>query len=289
MKTVANCLGCLSFEYMGIKCLKTVLLKGAETVMGKSLVAIALVGVMVLCIAAAFAGEPAAVVGAGAAPGPGTAGAPPGAVRMNVFDLIIQSGAVAYLLIFVSFVGLSLIIESAITIRRQKLLPAHFIAELEDLFENEQYEEAMQLCESEDNLLSRLVAAGLSKVDKGWDAIDEVMVESATQSSLALNQKISYVLLVYTLAPLLGLFGTVIGMIMAFATLAEKGFAANAADLAAGVSQALTCTALGLFVAIPTMACYHYFRNKVSLLDQESVTIAADLMRRFKPAQKAAS
>ena len=268
--------------------------------MKRFLVAMALVSVVILLCVVAYAAAPAAPAPAApvaAAPAltPGTP-APPagetketGSVRMNVIDLIIQAGPIAYLLIFVSFIGLSLIIESFISLRRSKLLPAYFVAELEELFESEQYEEAMQLCESEDNLLSRTVAAGLSKVDKGWASVEEGMAEAITQSSLAMNQKISYVLLVYTIAPLLGLFGTVMGMIMAFATLAEKGFAANAGDLAAGVSQALTATALGLFIAIPTMACYHYFRNKVSLLDQEAANIAIDLMRRFRPTQKAAS
>jgi hypothetical protein len=167
------------------------LLKGAEKIMKRFLVAMALVSVAILLCVVAYAAAPdapgapapAAPVAAAPAPTPGTPPPPagetkaPGAVHMNVIDLI-----------FVSFIGLSLIIESFIALRRSKLLPAYFVAELEELFENEQYEEAMQLCESEDNLLSRTVAAGLSKVDKGWASVEEGMAEAITQSSLAMNQ-----------------------------------------------------------------------------------------------------
>jgi len=209
--------------------------------------------------------------------------------RTNVMSLIGKSGKIGIFILLLSFVGLALIIEHAVTIRRDKLLPQYFIVELEDLFENEEYEEALKLCEEEDNLLSRVLASGLAKVDMGYDTMEEAMGESAEESAMTLHHKISYVSLISAIAPMLGLLGTVVGMVIAFEDLQALGAAANAADLAGGISMALMTTVMGLIVAIPMMAAYHFFRNKVMRLDMEAGVIAGDLMRRFKPAQKAAS
>jgi len=207
--------------------------------------------------------------------------------QMNIWNLIYKSGGVGYFIIFLSFVGLALVIEHAVTIRREKLLPHYFVVEIEDLFENEQYEEALHLCESEDNLLSRVVGAGLSKIDVGWDAMQESMAEAAEESAIGLNQKISYISLIGAIAPMFGLLGTVQGMVMSFAQIEALGSAATASKLAGGIYIALLTTVEGLLVAIPMMAAYHYFRNKVMRLDLDAGVIAGDLMRRFRPTQKA--
>ena len=213
----------------------------------------------------------------------------PGGERMNIMDLIGKSGWIGIFILLLSFVGLALIIEHAVTIRRGKLLPQYFIVELEDLFEGEEYEEALQLCEVEDNLLSRVVAAGLAKVDMGYNTMEEAMSEAAEEPSMGLHHKISYVSLISAIAPMLGLLGTVVGMVVAFEKLKALGAAANAADLAGGISMALMTTVMGLIVAIPMMSAYHFFRNKVMRLDMEAGVIAGDLMQRFRPVQKAAS
>jgi len=209
--------------------------------------------------------------------------------EMTVWALVQASGLIGLFILLLSFAGLALIIEHAITIRRDKLLPHYFIVELEDLFESEEYEEAMQLCEEEDNILSRVIASGLGKVDQGYDTMEEAMGEAAEETSMSLHHKISYVSLISAIAPMLGLLGTVVGMIMAFAKLAETQGTANPAQLAEGISMALVTTVMGLIVAIPMMSAYHFFRNKVMRLDMEAGGIAGDLMRRFRPAQKAAS
>lgn len=212
-----------------------------------------------------------------------------GGKPMNIMSLIAESREIGYVIILLSFVGLALIIEHAVTIRRDKLLPQYFIVELEELFENEEYEEALQLCEAEENLLSRVVSAGLAKVDLGYDTMEESMGEAAEEASMSLHQKISYISLISAIAPMLGLLGTVVGMVIAFKKLAELGTAATASELAGGISMALMTTVMGLLVAIPMMSAHHFFRNKVLRLDLEAGVIAGDLMRRFRPAQKAAS
>ena len=84
------------------------------------------------------------------------------------------------------------------------------------------------------------------------------------------------------MSPLLGLLGTVYGMISAFQTIAQKGASVTPADLAGGISQALVTTFLGLFVAIPSMIAYFFFRNKVVRITLEIGAIADDLVERFR-------
>ena len=249
-----------------------IILKGAVNSMKKALLIMVLIIAVVGMATVACAAE-------GAAKGE----------KMTVWSLIEESSYIGIFILILSFAGLALIIEHSVTIRRDKLLPHYFVVEVEDLFESEEYEEAMQLCEAEDNILSRVIAAGLAKVDHGYDTMEEAMGEAAEETSMGLHHKISYVSLISAIAPMLGLLGTVVGMIIAFAKLAETGGAANPAELAGGISMALVTTVMGLIVAIPMMAAYHFFRNKVMRMDMEAGVIAGDLMRRFRPAQKAAS
>ena len=122
--------------------------------------------------------------------------------EMTVWSLIKESSYIGFFILILSFAGLALIIEHSVTIRRDKLLPHYFVVEVEDLFESEEYEEAMQLCETEDNILSRVIAAGLAKVDLGYDTMEEAMAEAAEETSMSLHHKISYVSLISAIAPI---------------------------------------------------------------------------------------
>jgi biopolymer transport protein ExbB len=110
------------------------------------------------------------------------------------------------------------------------------------------------------------------------DAIDEVSDEEAT----TLFQKISYLSLIASVAPMLGLLGTVGGMIEAFNVIAAMEGMANPADLAAGISKALITTLTGLIVAIPVLSFYMFFRNRVIKLSMEASAISGELIDRFR-------
>lgn len=131
-------------------------------------------------------------------------------------------------------------------------------------------------------MLCRVVGAGLAKIGGGYvqmkEAIDEVSEEEATN----LTQKISYLSLISGVAPMLGLLGTVAGMIEAFDKIAVMKGATNPSDLADSISKALITTFLGLIVAIPTTAGYMFFRNRVMKLAQEASAITGELIDRFR-------
>ncbi len=200
-------------------------------------------------------------------------------------DNIKSGGIIGYVIILLSVAGLALMIEHAVSIRRDKLIPPYVVSELENLFDEQEYEEAMDLCESEGSMLSRVVGEGLAKIGGGYiqmkEAVDEVSEEEAT----SLTQKISYLSLIAGIAPMLGLLGTVAGMIEAFDKIAVMKGATNPADFAGAISKALITTFLGLTVAIPTTAGYMFFRNKVMKLTQEASAISGELMGRFRSAE----
>lgn len=191
-------------------------------------------------------------------------------------------GTIGFVILLCSVVSLALIIEHIINIKRDKIVPPQLIDEIEGMFENEEYQEALELCETEPNFLTNVLAAGLPKINAGFETMKASMDEAGEEEAIRLQQKIGYLSLIANIAPMLGLFGTVSGMIEAFQTIAAKGASVTPADLADGISKALVTTFLGLLVAIPTMIAYFFFRNKVVRVTLEIGAIADELVERFR-------
>jgi biopolymer transport protein ExbB len=200
----------------------------------------------------------------------------------TVWDNIVAGGITEALIILLSVVGLALIIEHAVSIRREKLIPPYILSELESLLDEEEFEEAMDVCDREDAMFCRIAGAGLSKVGSGYGAMREAVEEVSDEEATTLHQKISYLSLIASVAPMLGLLGTVIGMIESFNTIAAMRGMANASDLADGISKALVTTCTGLIVAIPVLSAYMFFRNRVLKLTQEATAISNELIDRFR-------
>jgi biopolymer transport protein ExbB len=195
---------------------------------------------------------------------------------------ILAGGWIGFVILFFSFISLALIIEHVVNIKRDKIVPPQLIDEIEGMFENEEYQEALELCEAEPNFLTNVLAAGLPKINAGFETMKAAMDEMAEEETIKLQQKIGYLSLIGNIAPMMGLFGTVSGMIKAFQTIAQMGASVTPSHLADGIGQALVTTFLGLFVAIPSMIAYFFFRNKVVRVTLELGAIADDLVERFR-------
>ena len=195
---------------------------------------------------------------------------------------ITAGGPIGFVILFLSFVSLALIIEHVVNVKRDKIVPPQLIDEIEGMFENEEYQEALELCEAEPNFLTNVIAAALPKINAGFETMKLSMDDAGEEEAIKLQQKIGYLSLIGNIAPMMGLFGTVSGMITAFQMIEAKGASVTPADLAGGISQALVTTFLGLFVAIPSMIAYFFFRNKVVRITLEIGAIADDLVERFR-------
>jgi len=193
---------------------------------------------------------------------------------------------IGIIIILLSFAAVALIVEHLMSIKRDQIVPPELVAHIEQLLEDEEYEEAMTLCESAPNFLTNTVAAGLARLGRPYEEIEAAMQEAGDQEAVKLFQKISYLSLIGTVAPMLGLFGTVAGMIQAFSVIAGKETQPKPRELARGIMTALVTTFLGLMVAIPSVAAYFFFRNKVIRIVMEVGTIAEELMQRFRAASE---
>jgi biopolymer transport protein ExbB len=193
-----------------------------------------------------------------------------------------NAGPIGYLILLMSIVALALIIENFMNMKREKLAPPDLIDELEALFEEENFQEAAELCEQEENYLTKCVGAGLSKLGHAFETIQITIREMETEESVKLFQKIGWLSLMSAIAPMMGLFGTVSGMFVTFGKIADAGGSVSPATLAGGIKMALITTMLGLSVAIPVGVCFFILRGRVVRMSTEVNAIAEDLFERFR-------
>lgn len=193
-----------------------------------------------------------------------------------------NAGLIGYLIVVMSVVALALIIENFMTIKREKLAPPDLIDELEALFDGENFQDAVELCEQEKNYLTNVVGAGLSKLGHPFETMQTSLREMQTEESVKLFQKIGWLSLISAIAPMMGLFGTVTGMFVTFSTIAAAGGSVSPATLAGGIKMALITTIFGLSVAIPVGVAFYTLRNRVIKTSTEINAISEDLFERFR-------
>lgn len=197
-------------------------------------------------------------------------------------DMFANAGLIGWVIVGVSIVSLALIIEGFVSLKREKLAPPEMIDELEALFEESNFDEAAELCESDRKYLSNVVAAGLGKLGHQFETIQMSLREMQDEEAVKLYTKVGWLSLISAVAPMLGLFGTVTGMFVTFGEIASAGGSVSPAQLAHGIKMALVTTIFGLTVAIPVGTFYFVFRNRVTRLMTEVNAIAEDLFERFR-------
>jgi biopolymer transport protein ExbB len=146
--------------------------------------------------------------------------------------------------------------------------------QVHQLLASENVVEADRVCRSQPSFLSYVLLNGLSEVDGGWEAVEKAMEDATAEQSARLFRRIEYLSVIGNIAPMVGLLGTVTGMIIAFHRVADTQGSAGAADLAEGIYQALVTTVGGLLVAIPSLGAFAIFRNRVDQFVAEAAYMA---------------
>lgn len=193
-----------------------------------------------------------------------------------------NAGLIGYIIVVMSVVALALIIENFMSIKREKLAPPDLLDELEALFDGENFQDAVELCEQDKNYLTNVVGAGLSKLGHSFETMQTSLREMQTEESVKLFQKIGWLSLISATAPMMGLFGTVTGMFVTFSAIAAAGGSVSPAQLAGGIKMALITTIFGLTVAIPVGVAFYTLRNRVIKTSTEINAISEDLFERFR-------
>jgi len=204
--------------------------------------------------------------------------------KKSMMDLFETTGPVGYLIVGCSVAGTALVIEHIINLRMEKLAPPDFTAEVEALINEEKYDEALELCDEEDGYMANLTGAALRMRHAGYEHMIDGLEQAAVEESFKLNAKISYLSLIGNVAPLLGLLGTVTGMISSFQEI-ERLKSPTPGDLAKGVYESLVNTTMGLFVAIIFLTIYFLFKNKVTKMTLSMNLQAVDMLKNLATGQ----
>jgi len=226
------------------------------------LVTLAVMALVVLSQAAFAEGEPAAGE----------------AHKKSVLQLFESTGLVGWLMVLLSIAGTALTIEHVINIKREKISPPEVSEELSALLEEGNHDEAQEVAENSGGYVGNLVSAALRSRAAGYEEMIGSLELAAAEETFKLQSKISYLSLIGNTAPLLGLLGTVTGMISSFQVI-ETLKAPTPKDLAGGVYESLVNTTMGLFIAIVFLVIYFIFKNKVTKMCLSMNVEAVDILK----------
>ena len=218
----------------------------------------------------------------GGAQEPGAESPPLSGNMMSLREIIETGGWPMYLLGAMSVIGLAMVIYFLVTLRERQVIPRRFSRELHELLAKGRVDDAWQLSVTNRSPLAEVAQTAIA-FQRDADATDSGLIkdiiegEGNRQATLMQNQ-IQYLQDIAAIAPMIGLLGTVLGMLTAFQAVADNIAMARPMVLAAGVSQALITTAAGLIVGIPAMMAHAYFRGQASRILASLETASAELL-----------
>lgn len=205
-----------------------------------------------------------------------------GALNYTLMQLIEFGGWVGYVIIALSIAAVALIIDYALLLRAGIMSPVEEVAELHALVASGRAAELAG--DPRPSFVGGVVAAGAVEIGRGYEAIIKAMEDRADELSGRLLRRIEYLNMIANVAPMLGLLGTVIGMVQCFNQISVAAGGADPRLLAAGIFQALMTTVMGLMVAIPAYFAFSIFRNRVDALAADASAVAEEIMAPLKPA-----
>ena len=176
---------------------------------------------------------------------------------------LIACGWFGPIFIVLSVIFVTLIIMNWLAISRHAIAPPEMIEQFQTKLENKEYQEAYELAKESDSLFGRIFAVGLVKMSDDFAAAKQAMDDTAEEEILRLEHRLSYLGTIASIAPMIGLLGTVYGMILAFGVIA-KGGPTQGGPLADAISLALVTTQIGLMIAIPALILFEVFKNRLT-------------------------
>ena len=205
----------------------------------------------------------------GIASGFGAEGGAPPAENQTIIKVILHGGPLV-VMICLAILGTSMtmvtfVVQNIISLRKEKLAPTPLIDTLQELITAGNYDDAIAICDTQSNYLANVIKAGLSRLSRGKEAVEDAIAEHALREAQVIRTRNSYLSVIGVISPMIGLLGTVIGMMGAFATLGASGIS-DPRGLATSIGEVLMATASGLFIAIPAFIAYYVFRNQSQMV-----------------------
>ena len=194
----------------------------------------------------------------------------------TLLSLYLKGGVVMHFITLCSILALGVLLERLANLRKGKITSPQFLEEIRRHWYRREVDEAIGVCKSYDISLSRILRAGLLRFGQGPKAIESAIQDAGRREGTLLRKNLGLLAFLANMAPMLGLFGTVLGMIKSFDAIAISGQQGNIGLVASGIAEALLTTAWGLMVGIPALGLYYYFRRKIELrvLEMEGICVS---------------
>jgi biopolymer transport protein ExbB len=230
---------------------------------------------------AALAQEPAAEPAAPPADAPATEPAPK---RQSYLQFFFGALGWRYTLAFlaISFTLVAFLVMNLLSLRRDAVCPRHLGEAFEAHVNEKRFQEAFDLAKSDESMLGQMLAAGMQNLQQGYDKAVDAMGQVGEDENMKLEHRLSFLSLVGSIAPMVGLLGTVDGMVQSFQVIAMSDTQPKPSQLAQGISMALITTLVGLVLAIPAIIAFNMMKNRLSRLVMEAGQLAGNLMSRFE-------
>ncbi len=195
--------------------------------------------------------------------------------------LFLQRGGILMIpLILCSIIVLAIMIERAISLRRKKVLIPEIINVIDTIKKPEDIHLAISICQKNVGAFANIVQLGLESKDLSNDELKELISDQGRQEVRSLEKGLVVIETIAGIAPLLGLLGTVVGMIKVFTVISEQGLGQTQA-LSGGISEALITTVVGLSIGIPSFVLYNYFTDKAENLIMDIEKFTSQLLRKL--------
>jgi biopolymer transport protein ExbB len=216
------------------------------------------------------------------------AGATPPARRNMLQWAIHASGPIGGVLLLLSIYFGALVIRLSMEFRVSEAVPAALVDRLEAAIRDKKFQDAYDSCKDNESFLARLVRTGIANLPQGRPEAKEAMQTAAEEIVTTLEMKISYLAIIGTLGPMIGLVGTIWGMIMSFQEIANAaGAQPKPEKVAEGISTALFITLEGVSLSVPAIFFFAFFRNRIAQMTMEATRVADRTINSLVAAAKA--
>ncbi len=234
---------------------------------------------LAVLLAGLYAAAPARAQDAAGGEAPSAEAAAPARGGEGLFMHIVRSAGPFFgpLLLFVSIGLVALIVLLAMDLRMTSAVPPGFVEEFTETVNRRKFKEAYELAKEDDSFLGRVLTTGMGRLQYGLEDAREAALNMVDSIRAGKEQMITYLATIGTLGPMLGLVGTVYGMILSFMELGRGG-TPSPAKLADGISHALVVTLLGVALSVPAIFCHAFFRNRLIRISMDTSNIADDLL-----------
>jgi biopolymer transport protein ExbB len=199
---------------------------------------------------------------------------------------LVTSGLIGFVIFLLSVYFIATVARMFMELRMQTAMPPDVLSRCESMLEQRDFKGIFNVVKEDDSFFSRVLVTGITELPNGLSEAREAMERVGDMLTAEMDRKISMMAVLGTLGPMIGLLGTLKGMITSFSAIAVGGAQLKAAEVAKGISEALLLTFEGVGLSVPAIYFYSFFRNRVSIISVTTMTRTDEFLRHFAQAAR---